>query len=40
MTNKLMLVSALAGALTLASRGEPRDLVWTGKASAYWDRTA
>ena len=40
MTNKLMFVSALAGALTLASRGEPRDLVWNNAAgTGLWNLT-
>ena len=39
MANKLILVSALAGSLALVSRGEPRDLVWTGAENRYWDLT-
>ena len=40
MTNKLMFVSALAGALTFASRGEPRDLVWNNAAgTGLWNLT-
>ena len=40
MTNKLILVSALAGALALVSRGEPRDLVWNNAAgTGLWNLT-
>ena len=40
MTNKLIFASALAGAFVLVSRGEPRNLVWTGAASSDWNTTA
>ena len=39
MTTKLILASALAGALVLVSRGEPRNLVWTGAESGDWNLT-
>ena len=40
MTNKLILASALAGVFALVSRGEPRNLVWTGAVSSHWNTTA